>query len=119
METTITQMIWDKINEIQREGGNYDPVILSEQIIDLSRLYANLTDKIADFEHDYQIFLGMALDKDVERPYNKVELEARRGEEYYRMKKALALEKSCIQIIRATNRFIKLKEHEQETTKYT
>lgn len=113
----INQQIKEKIAEIQRgESGSYDPVMLSELIIDLCSLYANLTAEIAEKEHTYQAILGMALDKDTTQPFNKVELTARRTNEYFELKKLQALEKACIQIIRASNKLIRLKEHEQETS---
>ena len=118
MEKTITELIWDVINDISANKGKYDPVTLSEQLITLSTLYANLTEKIAEFENQYHGVVGMALDKDPKMPYNKIEKEAKRGNEYYRLRKAEALEKAVIQIIRSSNKFIRLKEQEQQITKY-
>lgn len=115
----IIDQIKSKIAEIQRgESGSYDPVMLSELIIDLSALYANLTAEIADAEHTFQAILGMALDKDTLVPFNKVELTARRTNEYYELKKLQALEKGVIQLIRASNKLIKIKQHEEEVSKF-
>jgi hypothetical protein len=115
---TISQMIWAVINDIESSKDNYDPVTLSEKIIKLSCLYANLTSHIADKENAYQQVLGKELDKDFETPFNKVELRAKRTNEYVELKKATALEKSVVQIIRATNKFIKIKSSEQEMSRF-
>lgn len=115
---TISEMIWELINQIQANKDNYDPVTLSEQIINLSILYANLTSHIADKEHAYQHKLGEELDKDFEKPTNKIEMIARRSDEYRDLKKAQSLEKAVIQIIRATNKFIKIKSNEQEASRF-
>ena len=117
-EKTITSMVFDLVAEIQEKQGEYDPITLSEQLIDLSRLYCGLTAKIADLEHEYQTELGKEMDKDFDKPFNKVELRAKQTDSYYQLKKALALEKSVIQLIRASNRFIKLKENEQGVAKF-
>jgi hypothetical protein len=118
MEKTISTMIWEVINDISSNKGNYDPATLSSQLITLSTLYANLTEKIAEFEYQYQGVVGLALDKDPDKPYNKIENECKRSEEHYRLKKAQALEKAVIQIIRSTNKFIRIKENEQSVARY-
>jgi tRNA G10 N-methylase Trm11 len=118
MTQTISQMIWSLINSIEASKNNYDPVTLSEKIIELSCLYANLTAHIADKENAYQQLLGKELDKDFERPTNKIEMFARRSDEYRDLKKAQALEKATVQIIRAANKFIRIKESEQSISKY-
>jgi hypothetical protein len=115
---SIQNLIWGVINDIQSHKDSYDPVTLSEQIITLSTLYANLTKQIADFENQYHGVIGLALDKDPDKPYNKIEKEAKRGEEYYKLRKAEALEKSVIQIIRSANKYIRLKEQEQQISKF-
>lgn len=111
-------MIWDRINVIQRVQGEYDAETLSQEIIRLSTLYANLAVKIAEFERDYQEKLGEIMDSRPEEPFNKIELAAKRFPEYFALKKAMALEKSLIAVIRAGNRFIKIKENEQGLAKY-
>jgi hypothetical protein len=115
---TITTMVFDLVNKIQEEQGEYDPITLSEKLIDLSRLYCGLTGKIADLEHAYQVLLGKEMDKDFDKPFNKIELRAKQTDEYYQLKKSLALEKSVITLIRASNRYIKLKENEMSTGKF-
>lgn len=117
-KSTITSLIWGSINNIKAEQESYDPVMLAEQIIRLSALYANLTSKIADFEYEYQAVLGAELDKDRDKAFNKVELAAKRTPQYLQYKKALALEKSVIQIIRASNKLIRIKENEQSVAKF-
>lgn len=117
-QKTIQEMIWEVINDISANQHRYDAEILSKKIVALSTLYGNLTEKIADFEHDYQVKLGIELDKNLDKPYNKVELEARRSDEYYRLKKAQALERAVIQIIRASNKYIKIKTDEHDVAKY-
>ena len=106
-------MIWGVINSIEKSKDNLDPVTLSEKIVELSCLYANLTSHIADKEHAYQQLLGAELDKDFERPTNKIEMIARRSNEYRDLKKAQSLEKAVVQIIRASNKFIRLRENER------
>jgi len=115
---TISSLIWGLINEIEASKNNYDPVTLSEKIIELSCLYANLTAHIADKENAYQQLLGAELDKDFEKPTNKIEMIARRSDEYRDLKKAQALEKATVQIIRASNKFIRIKENERSMSGY-
>ena len=55
---TISKMIWEVINDIEQGKNNYDAITLSEQIIELSCLYANLTSHIADKENAYQQFIN-------------------------------------------------------------
>jgi hypothetical protein len=115
---TISEMIWKIINEIEASKNNYDPVTLSEKIIELSCLYANLTAHIADKENAYQQLLGAELDKDFEKPTNKIEMIARRSDEYRDLKKAQALAMAVVQIIRASNKFIRLRENEQSINRF-
>jgi hypothetical protein len=118
MEKNIQQMIWEVVERINSQKGNLDPVLLSENLVELSILYGNLTQHIADLDNIYQSVIGLALDKDPSKPYNKIENECKRGDEYYKLKKALAMEKMIIQVIRASNKYLRLKEHEQEASKY-
>ena len=118
MSKTISELIWEVINEISAKKGNFDPATLAEQLIILSTLYANLTEKIAEFENQYNGVIGMAIDAFPDKPQNRIENEAKRGSEYYNLKKAQALERAVIQIIRSSNKFIRIKEREQEASKY-
>jgi hypothetical protein len=115
---TISQMIWSLINSIEASKNNYDAVTLSEHIINLSCLYANLTAHIADKENAYQRKLGEELDKNKDIPYNKIELQVKRSQEYADLKKGMALEKSVVAIIRAGNKYIRIKENEQSVSRY-
>lgn len=117
-QKTIQEMIWDCINAIQKNQSDQDPATLAQQVIQLSTLYANLTKQIADFEHAYQTRLGDLMDLSPTEPFNKIELAAKRFDEYHKLKTATALEKSCVQIIRAVNKYIKIRQNEEEVSKY-
>lgn len=116
MDKTIQELIWESINTIRSNSD--DPQILAKSVVNLSCLYANLTDKIVDFEQAYNLKMSWLQAQDIEKPYNKVEMESKITEEYFQLKKALALEKSVIQTIRSSNRLIDLKEKEMTIAKY-
>lgn len=116
MSQTIQELIWESINNIRKNSD--DPQILANLVVNLSCLYANLTDKIVDFEQAYNVRMSLIQALDMEKPYNKVEVESKITEEYYQLKKALALEKATIQAIRSSNRLIDLKEKEMAIAKY-
>lgn len=112
----IKDFIWKEINQIQSEKENYDPVILAEHLITLSALYGNLTQHIADLEHQYQCVLKLAIDQDPEKPYSKIESLAKSGDEYYKLKQAQGMEKTLIETIRSIKKYIAIKQHEYETS---
>lgn len=116
MNKTIQELIWESINTIRKNSD--DPQILAKSVVNLSCLYANLTDKIVDFEHAYNLKFAWIQAEDKEKPYNKIEAESKITKEYYELKKALALEKAVIQSIRSSNRLIDLKEKEMTIAKY-
>lgn len=116
MEKTIQDLIWEGINTIRKNSD--DPHVLAKSVVNLSCLYANLTEKIVDFEQAYNVKLSWIQAQDMEKPYNKVEVESKITEEYHQLKKAQALEKSVIQTIRSSNRLIDLKEKEMTIAKY-
>ena len=115
---TIQKMIWEELNEIHKNKGNYDPSLCAEKLVNLSILYANLTEKIADFEYIYNGIIQLASDKDKERPYAKIEAEAKGSQEYYTLRKAQALEKALIECIRSLKKYLKVKTGEVESSKY-
>lgn len=116
-QKTIQDMIWSSINAIRATDGK-DAVLLAREVVNLSCLYANLTDKIADFEQAYNVKMAWIQAQDIEKPFNKVEIESKITAEYYQLKKALALERAVIQTIRSSNRLIDLKEKEMQLAKY-
>lgn len=118
MSETISQLIWNELNEIHKDKGNYDPALIAEKLVNLSVLYANLTEKIAEFESQYIALVGMAQEKDPDRPYAKVEAEAKNTQEYFRLRKAQALEKALVECIRSLKKYLKVKEGELQSSNY-
>lgn len=115
-EKGIQDMIWNEINNIRKSGD--DAQSLARLVVNLSSLYANLTDRIADFETAYCLKLAEIEKNNQEKPYNKIEMESKILLEYQQLRKAQALEKAVIQIIRSSNRLIDLKEKEMHLAKY-
>ena len=118
-QTSIIPQINSLTEEIKQGTDNYDAVILSEQNVNLSRLYGNLTAEIARLEHDYDELRRKKLDDDFEMPVNKLDIITRSTDEHYKLKNAQGAEKALIQLIRANNRLIRIKENEQSISKYS
>lgn len=108
-------MIWDRINAIKNAQG--DAHQLAMYLVDISVLHASLSDKIADFEKAYTDKLGEMQDQNPGEPYNRIEMMAKRHEEYHTLRKAQALEKSVIEIIRAAKYLVKIKENEMSASR--
>lgn len=115
-EKGIQDMIWNEINNIRKSGD--DAQSLARSVVNLSCLYANLTDKIADFERAYNLKFDEIQKNNPEKPYNKIEMESKVLEEYHLLRKSQALEKAVIQTIRASNRLVDMKEKEMHLAKY-
>lgn len=117
-EKTISEMIWEKINEIGLNKAEYDPYKLSEDLIYLSALYGNLTQHIAEMESGYHKLLQLTLETHPDIKFNRAESICKASEEYLKYRKALALEKSLVESIRSIKKFIKLREQEQQQSNY-
>lgn len=108
----ITELVWESINEIEAKKDNYDPAYLSEKLVDLSALYANLTQHIADLESQYFKVLNMAMEKDDKISAARAKVMANAGDEYLKFRKAQMLEKSLIEEIRSIKIYIKIRQNE-------
>lgn len=117
MESIIPQ-IKELMEKIKSETKDYDPILLAEQNIDLSRLYGNLTEEIATLEHAYDELRAKNLDNDFDMKINKLDILARKSDEHLALKNAQGVEKALIQMIRANSRLIKIKENEISVSKY-
>ena len=114
MEKTITETIWESINEIEKKKENYDPAYLSEKLVDLSALYANLTQHIAELESQYFKVLNMAMEKDEKISSARAKIMANAGDEYLKFRKAQMLEKALIEEIRSIKLYIRVRQNEFE-----
>jgi hypothetical protein len=116
--TSIIPQIESTTEDIKSGTDNYDAMTLSEQNVKLSRLYGNLTSEIARLEHDYDVLRKNKLDNDFDMPVNKLDIITKSTEEYYKLKNAQGVEKALIQLIRANNRLIRIKENEQSVSRF-
>ena len=112
MEKTITETIWESINEIEAKKENYNPAYLSEKLIDISALYANLTQHIAELENQYFKVLNMAMEKEDKMSSVKAKIMANAGDEYLKFRKAQMLEKALIEEIRSIKIYIRIRQNE-------
>lgn len=99
------------LNDINQSRTNWDAQMLAEKRIELVSWLGNLTEKIAEFEHQYYTVISLAME-DPKMTHAKAQSKARAGDEYLRLRKAQGLEKAVIEMIRSINRYIKIKEDE-------
>ena len=117
MNKTLSDNINEIINDINSHRGDWDAQYLAEKRIELSTWLANLNEKIAEFEHQYYVVCQMAIDKDPSLSFAKAQNMAKAGDEYLKLRKAQGLEKAVVEMVRSINRFIRLKENEQELSR--
>jgi len=110
---SISQLIWDEINDIHASKEKWDASYLTEKLVILSTLYANLTKHIADLENAYNKLFYIIIQE--EEKVTRAEIKAKAGDEYHRLRKAQMLEKALIEEIRSIKKYVKVKEHESET----
>jgi hypothetical protein len=110
---TISELVWEQINEIHIQKEKWDASYLSEKLVILSTLYANLSKHIADLENAYHKLLYVIAQE--EEKITRAEIKAKAGDEYYRLRQAQLLEKSLIEEIRSIKKYIKVREHEAES----
>lgn len=118
METKISDLIWDELNSINAKKDELDAFWLSEKLVNLSVLYGNLTQHIAEAESGYYKLLQMTLDTHEDIKFNRAESICKASEEYLKYRKALALEKATVETIRSCKKFIKLRETDQQQSNY-
>lgn len=110
----ISDLIWNEINEIHEQKEKWDAGFLSEKLVIISTLYANLTKHIADLENAYHKLLYATMQG--EEKITRAEITAKAGDEYYRLRKAQLLEKALIEEIRSIKKYIRVKEQEFEAS---
>lgn len=113
---TLSEIIWEKINEVRNSKAQWSPEYLSEVLVDMSVLHASLTEKVAEFENAYYKVLDLAMQKEEKLSVARAEISAKAGEEYLTYKKAFNLEKSLVECIRSIKKFIKVRGEEKEVS---
>ena len=115
---TISELIWAEINEIRNQKDNWDACYLSEKLISLTSLHASLTQHIAEMENAYHKLLQLTLESHTDIKFNRAESLCKASDEYLKYKKAVNLEKSLIEEIRAIKKYISIREREQQISNY-
>lgn len=118
MDKKISDLIWDELNEINSKKDELDAFWLSEKLVNLSVLYGNLTQHIAEAENAYHKLLQLTLDTYPDIKFNRAESICKASDEYLKYRKALALEKSVVETIRSIKKFIRLREQDQQQSNY-
>ena len=116
--STIREIIWNEIDEINKEKENLDPVLCSEKLVILSTYYANLNKHLADLQDKFYKFHAMTMDANPEMSAAKLNIIVKAGDEYQRMNEAEKLDRSLLQVIRSMNKYIKAKAGEFESSRH-
>jgi len=112
MSQTISEMIFEVINEIRGNKEKWDGFYLSEKLVELTMLHSSLSSKIAEFQVAYNRLLDMALIEHPDWSAKRAEISAKAGDEFELLIKSIHLEKSLIEEIRSLKTYIKIRERE-------
>ena len=101
---SIVEQINDILQEIHSYKDNLDIVRCSELLVTLSVLKASLDSELADAEIEYNRIKNDLLTTFSEKPYNKIDVQAKATDEYKKLRKLQAVSGSCLEIGRSIKR---------------
>lgn len=102
---TIIDQINDVIAWLHASKDNLDPVACSEKLVEISVLKASLDSELADAEVEYNLMLNSLLTTFPEKPFNKLNIQAKATPEYKKLRKMQAVAGSVLEIGRSIKRF--------------
>lgn len=104
-----TKSIQEQINEILKwlheNRDNLDPVACSEKLVAISVLKASLDSELADKEISFNQILNELITTFPEKPFNKIQIQARATEEYKKLLRAKAVAGSVLEVSRSIKRY--------------
>lgn len=114
MSKTIREML----NEWQSEILNKDlaPDRAAEILVSLASIYGNINEQILKTEMAFNRLLNDALNTNEKA--NRATIRAKTTKEYENWRIAVNSEKELLALIRSINRLLKVKETEQQSSKY-
>jgi hypothetical protein len=102
-------MITEQINEIlawlHLNKDNLDAVQCSQKLVEISVLKASLDSELADKENAYNVLLNDLITTFPEKPFNKLQIQARATKEYKELMKYKAVAGSVLEVARSIKRF--------------
>ena len=101
---SIIEQINDILAELHTNKDTLEPVRASELLVKISVLKASLDSELADKEIAYNQILNEIITTFPEKPFNKIQIQARATEEYKKLLKAKAVAGSILEVARSLKR---------------
>jgi hypothetical protein len=118
MSTGHFKSIEEQINDIlawlHQNKDSLDVVQCSEKLVNISVLKASLDSELADKEIAYNQVLNEIITTFPEKPFNKIQIQARATDEYKKLLKAKAVAGSVLEVARSLKRYQNAMKDSQE-----